>query len=396
MIVVIIKKRKTGVVLVSSIITVLLFTSLLLANAFYVYSNSAWPMIQMITPDSFRIVWWSSQTEGSVLHLFGPDAVKRTFNAKRKGFRFEAVASGLEPDSSYSYEILAINAEGEESILANGEAATAKPEGEPFSFSVFGDSGSGRLKQYQLAAVMEEYPVDLILHVGDLVYFSGEKKDYLEKFFMPYKNILATTPFYPVLGNHDVKTEKGKPFFDTFSLPDNGPDGIAQERCYWFYYSNALFVGIDSTLNEETLEELVSPWLLNVLSTSEAMWKFVYFHHPPYGSGSKTPDKKIQEILVPVIEAGGTDIVFNGHDHSYERTLPILNDQIDNADGVVYIVTGAGGKSLRSKERENPYTAVFNSDCYSFTHIEIDETTLKLEQISEQNEVIDRLVLEKK
>jgi len=392
----IIKKRKTGVIIVTSISTILVFASILFANVFLATLDSAGPLIQMVTSDGFRVVWWYPSAEkGSVQVSCRDDDTLMTFYAHKKNSRFEAVATGLLPGLTYDYKIFIKDSKGEKTFWEEGTIKTAGQERDLFSFMVFGDSGGGKQKQYQLAEVMKDYPVDLILHVGDLVYPSGKIKDYRNKFFMPYKNILQTTPIYPVLGNHDIKTKNGKPFLDTFSLPDNGPTGIEPERCYWFSYSNALFVGIDSTLDEDILEEHVSPWLLDVLDTSDAMWKFVYFHHPPYSSNSGYESNKIRDVLVPVIEEGDVDIVFCGHDHNYERTLPILNGRVNNISGVVYIVTGAGGKSLRPRKHENPYSTVFNNESYSFTHLEIDGTILRLNQINEQDENIDEYRIEK-
>jgi len=386
----IIKKRKTGVIIVISISTILVFASILFANVFLATLDFTGPLIQMVTSDGFRVVWWyPSAEEGFVQVSCRDDNTLMSFDAHKKNSRFEAQATGLLPGLTYDYKIFINDSKGEKIFWEEGTTKTAGQESDPFSFMVFGDSGGGKQKQYQLAGVMKDYPVDLILHVGDLVYPSGEIKDYRNKFFMPYKDILQTTPFYPILGNHDVKTKNGKPFLYTFSLPNNGPIGIEPERCYWFSYSNALFVGIDSNLNEDILEELVSPWLLNVLNSSDARWKFVYFHHPPYSSGPHDGSKVIRDVLVPVIEEGDVDIVFCGHDHHYERTLPILNGRIDDGSGVVYIVTGAGGKSLRSIKHENPYSATINCESYSFTHLEIDGTILKLKQINEQDESID-------
>jgi len=201
--------------------------------------------------------------------------------------------------------------------------------------------------------------------VGDLVYPRGEAKQYSRKFFKPYEKILRSTPFYPVLGNHDMKTEEGRPFLDTFSLPDNGPAGLEQGRCYWFTYSNAFFVGIDSTLDRDTLQDRVVPWLSEILKSSEAMWKFVYFHHSPYSSGSGS-SKLIKDVLVPVIEEEEVDVVFCGHAHQYERIGPVLKGEVNRSGGVLYIISGAGGKSLRSIKQLQPYTAAFYSLSYSF------------------------------
>jgi len=56
----------------------------------------------------------------------------------------------------------------------------------------------------------------------------------------------------------------------------------------------------------------------------------------------------VQDALVPLFEQYGVDMVFNGHDHHYERTCPIRAGQCSSAQegGVVYYVTGGGGAPL--------------------------------------------------
>ncbi len=69
---------------------------------------------------------------------------------------------------------------------------------------------------------------------------------------------------------------------------------------------------------------------------------------------------------------------------------------MNRSGGVLYIISGAGGKSLRSIKQLQPYTAAFYSLSYSFTHIEIDGQTLKLRQINQKDDVVDEFVLEKR
>ena len=88
-----------------------------------------------------------------------------------------------------------------------------------FSFLVLGDAGSKgsrhRIK-YDVADYMaEEENIDLILHTGDVVYLSGSKEGYKDRFIKAYhhwllngenhkyKNMVFTKPFLPVYGNHD-------------------------------------------------------------------------------------------------------------------------------------------------------------------------------------------------
>jgi hypothetical protein len=46
----------------------------------------------------------------------------------------------------------------------------------------------------------------------------------------------------------------------------------------------------------------------------------------------------VREDLEPVFARHGVDLVFSGHDHVYERTVPIR--------GVTYVVSGGGGRRL--------------------------------------------------
>ena len=92
-------------------------------------------------------------------------------------------------------------------------------------------------------------------------------------------------------------------------------------------------------------------------------WKFVFFHHPPYTAGFLIKDGarhdlanlSVRRNLAPLFERFGVDIVFSGHSHSYERTFPILQNQIIdqgqdpdyvNPSGPIYVITGGGGASL--------------------------------------------------
>jgi hypothetical protein len=64
----------------------------------------------------------------------------------------------------------------------------------------------------------------------------------------------------------------------------------------------------------------------------------VFLHRSPYGSSRHGGDEKVREDLEPLFAKHGVDLVFSGHDHVYERTVPIR--------GVTYVVSGGGGRRL--------------------------------------------------
>src|SRR5262249_51688521 len=76
----------------------------------------------------------------------------------------------------------------------------------PFSFLVFGDSGMGTAAQYQLAQLKGRDHPALVLHTGDIGYWSGSYADYQERYFEYYRNLMKRVPFFPTPGNHDYLT----------------------------------------------------------------------------------------------------------------------------------------------------------------------------------------------
>ncbi len=62
----------------------------------------------------------------------------------------------------------------------------------------------------------------------------------------------------------------------------------------------------------------------------------MFLHKSPYGSSRHGGDAKVREDLEPLFVKHAVDLVFSGHDHVYERTIPIR--------GVTYVVSGGGGR----------------------------------------------------
>ena len=356
----------------------------------------AGPMLQNMGTNSVTVVWWQSHAESAVVILRDTSGQVRRVPARRAGSRFEARVDDLQPSTTYDYGV-ECGSETHSSAQVSGRLRTAPTSGTPFSFVVLGDSGSGTTPQYRLAGVLNRHPAALVLHTGDLIYGKGGTRGFADKFFRPYRALISSVPFYPVLGNHDiydVNADNGKPFLGTFSLPTNGPSAVQAGHCYWFDYGDARFVGIDSNLDTQTLSHAVAPWLRKVLETSRGGWKFVFFHHPPWAGGGRPPDAKVRDALVPAIEAGGADIVFCGHNHLYERTRPMLGGEISPTNGVLYITSAAGGGALhKEKHGGEPYLAAFNDSKHSFTWIDVNGPRLELMQISEDDDILDKVVL---
>ena len=130
----------------------------------------------------------------------------------------------------------------------------------------------------------------------------------------------------PILGNHDLNNVGAANWASSveikmFLLPRNAPAG-SEERYYSFDDGDAHFTVLDS--NPPRSAPTQTNWLANDLATTTRKWKFVFFHHTSYscatGIASLGSDTNIRNTWGPIFEHYGVDIVFDGHDHIYERS----------------------------------------------------------------------------
>jgi 3',5'-cyclic AMP phosphodiesterase CpdA len=199
---------------------------------------------------------------------------------------------------------------------------------------------------------------------------------------------LALGPVLPALGNHDIHTDRGAPLLSNFVLPRNSATG--DSRFYSFRQANALFLCLDVESSPYGYGSAQYGWLVETLASSDAEWKFVYFHEPPYSSAGG--NGVIRLILSPLFERYGVDVVFCGHEHLYERTFPI-RDFGFAGPGVVYVTEGGGGADLDSF-RQKSFSA-FVASRHGYTIGEVSPGRLELTAHDTDGTVFDSTVLSK-
>lgn len=270
---------------------------------------------------------------------------------------------------------------------------------------------------------------------------------------------------FGAVGNHDAgsgdleRDPDGQAFYLNWALPLNGPyqqaDSpntqiikgspeavrlhIAAIRStfprmanYSFDYGNSHWTFLDSNTYVDWSDAYLRNWLARDLAAAaDATWKFIVFHHPPFNSSRSHFNEQQMRLITDIAEHRGVDIVFAGHVHNYQRTRPLKflarptadrtfkragtnaidgDFQFDQSfdgvkettpDGVLYIVTGAGGAGAYDPDQTDnqptwqPFTTKMVSDVYSFTMVDVDGRRLTMKQISEHGEELDRVVVTK-
>ena len=334
------------------------------------------PYLQSVTATSAIIVW-RTDIAGDTQVDYGVGSYTHSISDTTLVTEHAVALTNLVTGTQVLYRILTNGAE-----LYAGSFRTAVDANTSFNFAVIGDSGIGSTAQYSVADQMVARDPMLALHTGDVIYPSGQSAGYDPYFFQPYQALVRRVPMFLSMGNHDYVTSSGQPYLDTHYLPSNNPANT--ERYYSFDWGNAHFAAVDyNNLSSAQLN-----WLQTDLSATGQEWKFVFYHQAIYSSGPHGDESGIiakRSVLAPIFAANQVDVVFNGHDHNYERTEPIT--------GVVYIVSGGGGASLYELASPIGFTSAYSASIYHHVFVSIDQYTVTMQAVDRYGSVFDTAVL---
>ncbi len=338
------------------------------------------PYLCDVTRESIAIGWETKEASGSIVE-YATDAqyaasggaydeqAEEAGNVKRH----RIILKNLMSSTSYHYRVASDLDKGEDNTFH-----TAVEWSEPFTLIAYGDTRTNPADHQVVVDTIIEHQPDLVLNSGDLV-ANGNVLGQWDTFFDTAKDLLKGTPYYPTLGNHERNAQN---YYDLFYLPTaGGKDG---EQWYSFDYGNAHIVCLDSDIRYSA-DQL--SWLEDDLAraASTAQWIFVNFHHPPYSSSSHGSEFASMPEWLDAFERYGVDMVFNGHDHIYERS--VNND-------IWYIVTGGGGAPRYPVNvKPNPYQ-VYAESTLHFSKIRIDGAQLTFEMIRPDGTVGDSMTIE--
>lgn len=438
----------------------------------------AWQTVAV--PATFEVHYGPSTALGATATIDRSERWSGDLEDGESRYNYAATLTGLDLGRAYSYQV---RCNGK--TVAEGRVTTRKPRGQRTRFVAFGDNSYGDISDRAIAYQAYLARPDFVMNTGDNVYDGGLDNEYARYFFPVYNAdvaaprvgapLLRTTPYYTVIANHDVhdkdpakhpvadfdKDPDSLGYFTAMHLPLNGPaapsqptptlantpDGarmLAQFRqaagarfprmaSYSFDYGDAHFLCLDSNLYTDPTGTALQGWVEQDLGNTDARWKFVVYHHPAFNVGDDHYQEQHMRALHPLWDKHGVDMVFSGHEHSYQRARPFrfepgatnaaatlntkarlvpgkftIDRQFDGKtvtrpQGVLHIVTGAGGKHLYDPQHTaNPskwlhpedgnadYVQRFVSDRHSLSIIDLDAHSLTFTQVDEYGNTIDQ------
>jgi alkaline phosphatase len=150
----------------------------------------------------------------------------------------------------------------------------------------------------------------------------------------------------PSPGNHDYGDPGAAGYFDYFGSRAGSPSlgYYAFDVGSWRVLSlnsNCSNVACDATSTQVR-------WLQDDLRRHPYRCALAYFHHPAFSSGMHGDEAAVAELWRALHDAG-VDVVLVGHDHDYERFVPLDAEGSPSASGVREFVVGTGGAELRNE-----------------------------------------------
>ena len=399
---------------------------------------------------------WSNAKGSRVGQMWGPSGMDAHIVVRQE-------LTGLPLGTWIDYRVL-----DKKEVVFQARCKTRPANGQAQRVIIFGDCGSGMLASRQIAAEASKVKADYTVLTGDIVYSKGRGTEY-QKNFWPVFNadvidpaiggpLLRSTPTITAPGNHDVRSSTLDKFQDAFayfiywSMPKNGyafPEGspsavqlgsdsvlnatfraaaanqFPNGANYSMTVGDVHWTILDANPNVDWADPPLLAWLeADLAAASKTLWRFVVFHHPPFNSSLEHFDNQWMRLLSETFHKHKVQMVWNGHVHNYQRTLPLVfhptekvtkKGTVDGTfdldakydalkggkpNGQIYVITGAGGASLYKKYKSEDgkpqkFTSKMVNDIHSFTIVEINPTRLSVKQVDAEGKEIDTFIVQR-
>ncbi len=240
----------------------------------------------------------------------------------------------------------------------------------------------------------------------------------------------------PAAPNRPTPTMGPKATIDTFRACAG--ERFPRMANYSFDCGDVHFLCLDSNRYVDPNDAALQEWIAADFSATKALWKFVVCHHPPFNVGDEHYQAQHMRVMSPLFERLGVDIVLSGHEHNYQRPRPMkfapagpgrsasvgeadrrvpgtftidrVFDGVRNTrpNGILYLVTGAGGKHLydpgftdnparwkHADDQHADYVVKMVTDRHSLSVFDVDGSRLTMAQIDAAGQEFDRITVTK-
>ncbi len=244
------------------------------------------------------------------------------------------ICEGLEPGTAYTYRV-----GGEGHWSKEYRFTTPEPPGSFSDFRVvmMGDSRGSYEFLGELLAQVDATDPDFIVFTGDMVN-SGSSQYEWDAWFDAGEDVLARRVLVPSHGNAEWLADN---YFAQFSMPNN-------EEWFSIRYGDLHLVSLNDTVRLFGDIDEQAKYMQDVFAKTDAHWRVAAHHQPTWTSNTNhAGNSNLLAAWTPVFDQFGVQLALNGHNHFYERSVPIF-DGVEAApgQGTTYMVSGGAGAPL--------------------------------------------------
>src|SRR5260370_25141504 len=187
------------------------------------------------------------------------------------------------------------------------------------------------------------HPAAFFYHLGDVVYFNGERSSYYPQFYEPYADYHA--PIFSIPGNHDGDVAPGSidaslaGFVENFCAvqphrtaesQEVVRDAMIQPNVYWTLKAPFVtLVGVYTNCPEGGyVDSEQAAWLEQEMAAVPIGQALIVALHPPVYSlsGTHVGSQQMGSLLADAISVSKRvpDAIFTGHVHNYHRFTDLI------------------------------------------------------------------------
>ncbi len=267
-------------------------------------------------------------------------------------------------------------------------SGTTPPNGSPFIVSAAGDGADGGNAATNVTNLISSINPNLFLYLGD-VYEDGTVSEYYNWYGIGSSSYSLFNPITdPTIGNHEYVGSSAAGYFDYWN---NIPNYYSFNAGGWHFVSlnsNAAHIGVSSTSAQYA-------WLAQDLVANSSLCTIVYYHQPLFNIGPEGATTAMSDIWA-LMAQDGVSIVLNGHDHDYQRWVPLDGSGNQNATGITEFVAGGGGHGLQTIATTDPrvaFSSDLNPQAFGALKLALNSSGANFSYVSSSGTIVDSGVI---
>ena len=260
---------------------------------------------------------------------------------------------------------------------------TAPPTGEPFVLAATGDGASGQTSSDAVAEAVAAMGPNMFMYTGD-VYDDGTYTEFKNWYGEGTRFGKLGSITNPILGNHEQDGTRWDGYDRYWRSP---PPFYSYDAAGWHF----VVFNSDSRYLQFTPGTPQYDWLATDLASHNSACTVAGFHHPVVSVGPQGDNPELDGVWQLLVDSG-VDLALTGHDHSYQRWLPLGRDLQPSQNGTTQFVLGGGGHGIQGFVRTDPRMAVGAdqvSNAYGALRLELNAKGAQYEYRNISGSVLD-------